>query len=49
MGCLPRLKIFEATLCQSDGEDEGWTVHVRWGRLVIEFTFARRVREVAPR
>lgn len=49
MARLPRLTTFEATLCDLDGEDEGRTVSMRWGRFVVEITVARRTREVAPR
>lgn len=40
MSWLPKIAILGATLCHSEGEAEGATLHIRLGRFVVEVTFA---------
>ena len=38
----PVLRILQATLCERDGEFEGWDLEFTWGRLRLVFTIAWR-------
>lgn len=40
MRWLPSLRTMGASLCERDGEAEGVMLQLRWGRFVIELTFA---------
>lgn len=39
---MPNLPIFGTTLCERDGEFEGWTIEFTWGRLRLGFTIVWR-------
>ncbi len=41
MSWLPNLTWFGTTICEREGEAEGVTFQLRWGRFVVQMCFAR--------
>lgn len=41
MSWLPTISWFGTCICEREGEAEGVTFQLRWGRFIVEITLAR--------
>ncbi len=39
---IPMFRLIGTTICESDGEAEGWTLEIRWLGMLVQFVLARR-------